>query len=277
MEEPAAAEPATAESSANHADPPPTLLAEAIGGRRGVLDSALPTLVFVIVDVLTSLGPAIGAALGAAAALFVLRLARRQPVQQAIGGVFAVGVSALVAHQLGTAEGFFLPGILRNAGLAVIVLASVLVRRPLLGYLLAALDRRWAGWRDHRRLRRAADIATLVWAAVFVIRALVEGWLYLHAGVAWLGAAKIGLGYPLWAAAVAVTFVLSRAPTRFTPHPPPNETETRGALDDADRGAQPDSSTRSSRWTTSRSYDEPSAAASSLVDRPSRPGSSSAS
>ncbi len=248
---------------AREAGPPPTLLAEAIGGRRGVLDSALPTAVFVVVDVFTSLGPAIGGALGAAAALCALRLARREPVQQAIGGVLAVGVSALVAHQLGTAQGFFLPGILRNAALGVVVLASVLVRRPLLGYVVAALDRRWAGWRDRRRLRRAADVATLVWAAVFVVRAAVEGWLYLHAGVAWLGAAKIGLGYPLWAGALAVTFVLSRA---ATPEPP-----------DGDGDQRSSKTTRSSRWTTSRSYDDPSSAASSRVERPSKPGSSSAS
>jgi hypothetical protein len=248
--------------------PPPTLLTEAIGGRRGVLDSGLPTLVFVVVDVLTSLEPAIGAALGAAALLCVLRLARREPVQQAIGGVVAVGVSALVAHQLGTAEGFFLPGILRNAALGVVVLVSLLVRRPLVGYVLAALDRHWAGWRDRRRLRRAADISTLVWAAVFVVRAAVEGWLYLHAGVAWLGAAKIGLGYPLWAAAVAVTFVLSRA-ARADDQEQREET--------GNGSAQADSRTRSSRWTTSRSYDDPSSAERSRVERPSSPGSSSAS
>jgi hypothetical protein len=45
--------PAARSEGAESAGPPPTLLAAAIGGRRGVLDSALPTGVFVVVDVLT--------------------------------------------------------------------------------------------------------------------------------------------------------------------------------------------------------------------------------
>lgn len=188
----------------------PQTLAEAVGGVRGVIDSAAPTVVFVSANSVGGLRAGLAAAVITGVLIMVLRLVRREPVRQALGGFGAVAVAAAVAARTGSAQGFFLPGILLNAGYAALAAISVVVGHPFVGYVLAALDDRFADWRHSPPLRRAATLASLVWTLVFAARAAVQGWLYLHSQVGWLAAAKLGMGLPLFAAAAAVSLLLAR-------------------------------------------------------------------
>nr|MDT0664475.1 DUF3159 domain-containing protein [Micromonospora sp. DSM 115978] len=77
--------------------PQPITLNEAIGGPRGIIDSAIPTVAFVMVNAEAGLTAGIVVAIASAIALVILRLVRREPVQQAFSGLFAVGVAAFVA------------------------------------------------------------------------------------------------------------------------------------------------------------------------------------
>lgn len=187
-------------------------LGEALGGRRGILDASLPGTVLVIVDVFASLWWAIGASVIAAVAIGILRLARHETLRQAASGVLGVILAALLAAFTGKAKTFFLPGILINGGYAVVMIASILARRPVLGYVAQALDKRFVGWRADAKLRRAATFATLVWTAVFAGRFLVMGWLYLHTHTTWLATAKLAMGLPLWGVAVMASLLLLQPP-----------------------------------------------------------------
>lgn len=197
----------------------PTLIADAIGGRRGILDSGLPAVVFVAVQSLAGLHTGVVAAVGFAALIVALRVARKEPLQQAVNGFVGVAVAALIAARTNSAEGFFLPGIAKNAVWALVGAASLALRRPLAGYVLAALDRRYAGWRAEPGLRRAATWATLLWVAVFGVRVAVQGLLYLAGRPGWLAVANLVLGWPLFALAVAATYALVRRPAATTPLP----------------------------------------------------------
>ena len=84
---------------------------EQMGGISGLIYSSLPVVVFVPVSTAFGLMPAIGAALGVAALILVWRLIRRESVQPAISGFFAVGISALIAYMVGESKGYFLLGI----------------------------------------------------------------------------------------------------------------------------------------------------------------------
>ncbi|WP_250290827.1 DUF3159 domain-containing protein [Frankia sp. CiP1_Cm_nod1] len=196
---------------------PPVSLVEAVGGVRGVVDGAVPTAAFVAVNSQAGLTAGIVVAIVVAAALMVLRLLRREPVQQAFSGLFAVGVAAFVASRTHSAEGFFLPSIAKNAVFAAVGLLSLLVRRPFAGYVMAVLDPRYANWRRHADTRRAAVWATGVWIAVFTVRFAVQGLLYLAGEPGWLGAANIALGLPLFGVAILATFAIVR---RLAPRQP---------------------------------------------------------
>ena len=198
-------------------------VAKMLGGRRGVIDATTPGIVLVIVDAFTSLGWAIGAALIAAAVIAVLRLLRREPLRQAGAGVLGLAGAAALAAYTGSAKTYFLPGILINAGWAVASITSILIGRPLLGYAAAMLDRGYAHWKGEPGLRRAATLATGVWALVFTSRACVQGYLYVHNDVHWLAPVKLGMGLPLWFVALAVTLLLLEGrklePVELAQHP----------------------------------------------------------
>jgi hypothetical protein len=183
-------------------------LAAMLGGRRGVIDASTPGVALVIVNAFAPLWWAIVAALVAAAAIAVLRRLRGEPLRQAGLGLLGLAGAATLAAVTGNAKTYFLPGILLNAAYAIASVASILVGRPLLGYVAALLDRGYAHWQDEPGLKRAASLATGLWALVFTLRACVQGYLYVHNKVHWLAPVKLGMGLPLWALALAGTLLL---------------------------------------------------------------------
>jgi hypothetical protein len=111
------------------------LVLEQLGGWRGTIDASLPTVGFVVANAIGGLAAGVWAALGVALVVFVLRLVRRESVQQAVSGLFAVGVAVAIAAASGQARDFFVFGILRNALLGALLVLSVPLRRPLIGVL----------------------------------------------------------------------------------------------------------------------------------------------
>lgn len=196
-------------------------LGRMVGGRRGVVDAATPGVALVMVDAVTALKWAIVAAVGVAAAIAVLRLLRREPLRQAGAGVLGLAAAAALAAYTGDAKTYFLPGILVNAAWAVATVTSIVIGRPLLGYAAALLDRGYAHWQTDSGLRRAAALATAIWAVVFTSRACVQGYLYVHDDVHWLAPVKLGMGLPLWFAAVAATLFLLEGRKLEAPGPEP--------------------------------------------------------
>ncbi len=196
------------------------LVLEQLGGWRGMLDATLPTVGFILANAFWGLRTGIWAALGAALLVFVLRLVRRESVQQGVSGLLGVGVAVAIAAASGQARDFFVFGILRNAAIGVVLLGSIAVRRPLVGVVaeflapshlgamathsLPGLRRRLGGpvvesgeeprlpgrsepdpeperhWRDDPRMLRAYAWLTVLWGATFVVRAVVTWLLYLQ-------------------------------------------------------------------------------------------------
>lgn len=174
---------------------PPLL--EQMGGVPGIVASTIPVAVFVVVNVLTALQPALVAALAAGVAVAVWRIVRRQRLQPAVSGLFAVGIAAFIAYRTGEARGFYLPGLIYSGALALMFLGSVLVRRPLAGVVWHGINGEGQSWRRDPRLLRAYTWASLLWAVVFAARLVVQGWLYNANETTWLGIARLAMGYPL--------------------------------------------------------------------------------
>lgn len=190
------------------------LLSSAIGGWRGLIDSSLPGAVFLLAYLLDgqALGPAVSAAVASGAVIAVLRLVRRESLQQVVSGFVGIAFAAWLASRTGRAEDFYLPGLFTTAAYGVGLTVSCLVGHPLLGYGVGAATGDLTGWRQVPEQRRAYTLATWFFAALFAVRIAVQVPLYLAGQVEALGIAKLALGWPLFALAAWLSYrVISRA------------------------------------------------------------------
>jgi hypothetical protein len=162
-------------------------------------------LVFVLANALFGLTVGIWSAIGCAVLITVLRVVRKEALQPAISGFFGVAIAAFIANQTGSAKGFFLLGIWTSLVYGGVFLVSVLVRRPLVGVIWSLLNGLGQSWRQDKPSRQAYDIATLTFVAVFAARYVVQKWLYDEDLTGWLAVARLAMGYPLFAVALAVT------------------------------------------------------------------------
>ncbi|MDQ1293073.1 MAG: hypothetical protein QG608_954 [Actinomycetota bacterium] len=204
-------------------------LQASMGGVRGLVESVLPVAVFSVVYAITKdLGPSAWGALGVSALLVLVRLISRQPVSQAVSGMFGVLVGVLVAFATGRPVDFFLMTILKNVGLLFFYLGSLVVGWPFVGVMLGFLLGEQTHWRQVPGRRRIYVLATWVWVAMCLIRLTVEIPLYLADNVEGLGAVSVPLGLPLYGTVLLLTWVIVRRVPVARPD---------GAQDPADAGA----------------------------------------
>jgi hypothetical protein len=185
-----------------------------LGGVSGMIYSSLPVLVFVGTSRLLGLSAAVGAALGIATLILLWRLIRRESAQPAVSGLIGVVICALIAYMVGESKGYFLLGIWTSLLWAAVFGVSILIRRPVVGYIWSWLHGHDRGWREVRRAVYAFDIATLTWVLVFGARFVVQRLLYDSDHTGWLVVARISMGWPLTAAAALVTFLTIRVAQR---------------------------------------------------------------
>ena len=77
----------------------------ALGGKRGLIDSGLPALIFLAVFNLTSrdVNAAIYAAVSISIVLTAIRLVRRETIQHAFSGLIGVAICAVFSKRSGNA------------------------------------------------------------------------------------------------------------------------------------------------------------------------------
>lgn len=183
----------------------------AVGKTRGLIESVGPGLGFLITYTLTGdVVPSVAAPVALSILFIVVRLFQRTALLPALAGLVGIAASAGIALWSGRAEDNFVLGFGANALWLALLLGSLVVRRPLLGYLAGSL----AGdptWRDQAGTRHVAYVTTWLWAALFALRLAVQVPMYLSASITALAATKLIMGLPLYAAWLWVTWLLYRA------------------------------------------------------------------
>jgi Protein of unknown function (DUF3159) len=187
-------------------------LLEAFGGRRGLLDTALPGILFVIVFLVSGreLNSALIAAIATGGVLLAVRLLRRDTIQHTLSGFVGVVIAAVVARTTGRAEDYFLPGLLLNGGLALTYLVSILVRWPAIGVIVGPITGEGMAWRQDPPRRAAYTSATWVFFAGQCVRAAIQTPLWLVGALGALAASKLVLGWPLLLLQVWIAYRLLR-------------------------------------------------------------------
>jgi Protein of unknown function (DUF3159) len=207
-------------------------LSRALGGRRGMLEAAVPTIMFTVVFLSTKdLRAALTVSVTAALVALVVRIVQRSTVQFAVNALVGIGIGALFALRAAKAGGdandqalaYFLPGLLYNAGYAVVLSFSNLVRWPLVGFMVGSVTGDVTEWRKDDQIVKLCSVLTWVLVAPCVLRVIVQAPIYLagtggsmdpDAAVAALGISKLAMGWPLQLASLALmVWLLARNKT----------------------------------------------------------------
>jgi hypothetical protein len=188
----------------------------ALGGKRGLIDSGLPALVFLIVFNIS--GKDVNAALYSAVALSIvltlLRLLKRETVQHAFSGLIGVGICAFISKRTGNAADFYLPGLWINAGYGLLYAITNLVKWPILGVMLGPILGENLMWRKDPARLNAYIKAGWLWVAMFAARLIVQYPLYESGNINALGTARLLMGYPLFILTAWGTWqILRKTPT----------------------------------------------------------------
>lgn len=197
-------------------------LFDAMGGVRGMCETVLPGLLFLIpFTVLTSIDQpwakqlampvSLGASVLVALVFTVIRVVTKTQVTQAVAGLVGVAASAILALLTGNAANNFLLGFAIDGAYALAVLISMLVGWPALGLIVGYLMGDGVAWRNDRAKRRAMQVLTACWLALFAGRLAVQLPLYFAGLTVALGFTKLLMGLPLYATLVLVSWLVARA------------------------------------------------------------------
>ena len=207
-------------------------LGKALGGRRGMLEAAVPTAVFTVGFLVShDLKLSVLVAVGCAVVLLVVRVGQRTTTQFVINSLFGIGIGAFFAWRAARGGGdandqalaYFLPGILYNLGYSVVMVFTILIRWPIVGFMVGSVTGDPTAWHGDRGTVRLCSRLTWLLVLPCVVRVAVQGPVYLagrndwwdrDSAVAVLGVAKLAMGWPLQIAALAaMVWLLSRNKT----------------------------------------------------------------
>jgi hypothetical protein len=159
-------------------------------------------------------------------------------VQFVLNAFVGIGIGALFAWRAARGGGdegdqalaYFLPGLLYNLGYAMVMVLTIVIRWPLVGFIVGSVAGDPTAWHADRNVVRLCSRLTWLLALPCIVRVAVQGPIYLagrngwwskDSAVAALGVAKLAMGWPLQVAALAVmVWLLSRNATPLRPGEP---------------------------------------------------------
>ena len=195
---------------------------DALGGKKGLLDSGLPALVFLIAfNVGKDLQRAATAAIITALVLAILRLVKKDTLQHVISGLIGVVFCAFLARKTGSAVDYYLPGLIINTVYGSVYLITNLFRFPILGLVLGPILGENLHWRKVAERKRAYIKASWLLVGLFAFRLIVQYPLYKTGNLNALGTARLAMGYPLYAAvAWGCWLIIRKVPAAIPPEKP---------------------------------------------------------
>jgi hypothetical protein len=214
-------------------------LSNALGGVRGMLEAAVPTIMFTVVFLTRhDLRAAIVVSLATAGLLLVVRLVQRTTVKFVLNALVGIGIGTLFAWRAARGGGdagdqalaYFLPGLIYNLVYGLVMIFTVLIRWPIVGFVVGSVAGDPTAWHDEPRIVRLCSRLTMLLALPCAVRVVVQGPIYLagrngwwstDSAVAALGVTKLVMGWPLQVAALAaMAWLLARNHTPIEPGEP---------------------------------------------------------
>ena len=181
----------------------------AMGGKRGLIDNGLPSILFLIVfNIQHDLRSAIYAAVISSALLAIWRIVKRDTLQHAISGFIGILICAWFAKQGGQAKDYYIPSFIKNSAYALLYASGNLIGWPILGLVIGPIIGENLEWRKVPERKRVYTLAGWIWVGMFLLRLAIMYPLYQANQLNALGIASIALGYPLFLLTIWWTWLI---------------------------------------------------------------------
>ncbi|MEI7722482.1 MAG: DUF3159 domain-containing protein [Actinomycetota bacterium] len=197
-------------SNADNSDKDKVLAA--FGGKKGLIDSGIPSIIFLVTfNLADDLRKALIASLIVSAVLTIARLAKKDTIQHAISGLVGSLICAWFANRSGNASDLYIPKLLTNLGYGSVYLIANLAGWPVLGLLLGPILGENLTWRKDLARSRAYKRASWLWVLMFFTRIAVQYPIYRSGNVNLLGTVNLAMGYPLFLATAYGSWMILRS------------------------------------------------------------------
>jgi hypothetical protein len=190
-------------------------MAASLGGKRGIVEAAIPGVLFTVIWLATKdiqLALVVGGA-GVGIAL-VIRLLQRSTVQYVFNAAFSIAIGYVFTRIAASAGGdasdqalaYFLPGILISLGYTILFGASCLVRWPVAGFMVGSVSGDPLAWHEDEQVVRLCTRLTWVFLMPGAVGVLLQGPVWLlgwsdtidkDTAVLLIGVLRLGLGWAL--------------------------------------------------------------------------------
>ncbi len=186
----------------------------AFGGKKGLIDSGIPSVIFLVVfNLRDDLQDALYASVAVSILLTIIRLISRETIQHAFSGLIGALICAWFANRTGNPSDVFVPKLLTNLGYGTVYLIANLAGWPILGLMLGPILGENFLWRNDPARKKAYLKASWIWVAMFFTRIAVQYPIYRSGNVNLLGTVNLAMGYPLFiATAYASWMILKTVP-----------------------------------------------------------------
>jgi hypothetical protein len=188
---------------------------QAFGGKKGIIDSAVPSLLFVFTQsVAHNLKISLAVALSTSVILTCIRIFKKDSLLHSFSGLLGVIICAAFAYFTNSPKGYFAPSITKNAIFLGVYAIGNVIRWPIIGLMLGPILGEDTRWRKDKPRLRAYTMASWVWFSMFAIRFVVQYFLFHNDYLTALGIANILLGLPLYLLTLWATWeIIKSVPT----------------------------------------------------------------
>lgn len=184
----------------------------AFGGKKGLIDSGIPSVIFLLVfNVRDDLQEALFASVAVSIVLTIIRLIARDTVQHAFSGLIGALICAWFANRTGNPSDVFVPKLLTNLGYGTVYLIANLAGWPILGLMLGPILGENLLWRNDPARKKAYMRASWIWVAMFFTRLAVQYPIYKSGNVNLLGTVNLAMGYPLFIATAYASWMILKS------------------------------------------------------------------
>ena len=154
-----------------------------IPNNEGVFDAIVAPVFFVTLSNFVELNIAIYSTGGLLIIFLIYRKLRNQDIKFVFYGLLGSAFALLLARLQGSASGFFLPGIVRDAAISLVGLVSIIIGKPFTIYSSKAF-RKWPKeWYFHKKVKPAYTRVAMIWSIYLILKAGLQIYFYENAEI----------------------------------------------------------------------------------------------